>query len=96
MEEGYFGREDTQHPCGTACCIEGHAEAMYGNVEYGPEGVFWEQFFGVTKLSWSEITEPATIDVGKYSEITPGHAISMLEHFINTGKVDWPLAMRNA
>lgn len=81
-------RDASWRPC-VACCIGGHAALALGNneltAEYAVEG------FGVKEDASEDICYPPEGHPGWGAK--PHHAIALLEHYRDTGIVDWDRAM---
>lgn len=77
---GYFEeRNNSIHPCGTACCIEGHAQTIFG--ERGHDE--FADLFNIPHSDWNDITVPDELD-GTLEE-----AIQVLETYRVSGEVVW-------
>jgi hypothetical protein len=97
MTEFYVGRKDTEHPCGTACCIDGWAEWALRQQGVEVEGMI-DNIAALCDLptgaytATSAITIPSPI-VDFYDnrvglrQFTRPVAIRMLEIFRDTGRV---------
>ena len=83
MKEWYAGRDDTKHECGTACCLAGHAEYLFG----GDHGCF-DISMGITMHCSHKISMPMAI----LSDIKLNHAVLMIEKLLETGYIDWACA----
>ena len=86
----------TDHPCGTACCIGGHAELILGG--YHPEDP--EVVEALSRLCnipvkiANKICWPGSrANCPEAYEATLEQAIKVLEICRDTGKVDWPKAL---
>ena len=83
----------SDHPCGTACCIGGWARRAMTLV-YGEEKV------GNIHYSLSELTHIPLKDAYSicfpenlsYESISIRVALKMLQHYRDTGKIDWEKA----
>lgn len=80
------------HACGTSACIAGYSYFLFGTQND-------DEFSLVEALDISEenavqIALPTNVEsfYDPFSA-TPAQAASLLRHFAETGKVDWPLAM---
>ena len=86
------------HPCGTACCIGGWAwlaltdrRPRYAN---NPDTLL-EDLLSISQEDSEKIAYPQDV-YGNSSagwRATPNQAAALLEHFRDTGEVDWALAM---
>lgn len=93
MSEWFHGAGWSDHPCGTACCIQGHAQILFGNPRDLP-GSSWSTWFGMDTVEWTRITVPPTEILDRpYMDIKPHHAVALLKNFRDTGEVNWPLAL---
>lgn len=83
----------TSHPCGTACCIGGHAEKILG--EYYSEVSFaLSKLCDIPRKTASKICWPGSrVKCPEAYEATLEQAIKLLEICRDTGEVDWPSAM---
>lgn len=82
-------QHETMHACGAACCIGGHAALALGDPYMEP----WVAVnrFGVCEGDAYRICYPGDNLLGWYAR--PHNAIALLEHYRDTGKVDWIRAM---
>ncbi len=88
-----FDRYYTEHPCGTACCIGGHAALALKKERMTPEQAVMS--FGVgSSIDADMICYPDPKHPGWRAK--PRHAIRLLEHYRDTGVVDWDFAMSEA
>ncbi len=79
----YTLRDYTEHPCGTACCIAGHAEHATGEFN----GVYTlAEFCNIPLAIASALAIPDDVD---WDSITLEKAIACLKHCRDTGKVRW-------
>lgn len=95
----------TKHPCGTACCIGGHAAlALRESAEEISN--MDPHFIGVEQalMDWCELDKMGVstalcwpsknkINYKSYSRITIDHTIAVLEHCRDTGVVDWSIGL---
>ncbi len=95
MDKGYAARHHSDHPCGTACCIGGHADAMLkeGGVDhYMGVSTALAILAGIRDRASKDICFPPDNHPGWKAE--PRHAVALLKHYDETGLVDWDKAMR--
>lgn len=93
MGEIAFSRGSSRHPCGTACCIGGHAALALGEEGMFPEVAVMK--FGVGSIiDADEICYPPP--GYRAWDAKPRHAIRLLERYRDTGVVDWCFAMSEA
>lgn len=100
MTCGFIDRENTDHPCGTASCIGGWVNLC--NPETRDEGLVW----GVSQLGsdWDEAYALCHPDDDELDDpdaspgwyATPQQAARAVEILRDTGKCDWPRALREA
>lgn len=83
-----FTRRGSTHPCGTACCIGGHAALALHDISLYPDDAVC--LFGVPLPDATAICYPR-LHPGWSAK--PHHAIALLEHYRDTGIVDWDRAM---
>ena len=78
------------HNCETPACIAGHAVALSGELvdalDYGTMEETAASFMGISFSDASGMFEAAPLS---NSEPTREDAVAMLEHFLETGEVDW-------
>ena len=85
MRQPLCTRYDTIHPCGSACCIGGHAQ------RFVPEKISIVDALG----SWCDVPHGVSADLCfptldcNPDVVELGWAIQVLEHCRDTGKVDW-------
>lgn len=89
MEKWYGTRDETDHECGTACCICGHAQYL-AMLELLPYSCF-SDWLDIPNTDAAAITVPDE-DIGAY-DASPAQAVKLLEHYRDTGVVDWQQAM---
>lgn len=89
MEHSAEGAGYTDHPCGTACCIGGHAALALHDISLEPDDAV--RLFGVPLPDATAICYPHPRHPGCNAK--PRHAIALLEHYRDTGIVDWDRAM---
>jgi len=85
-------RFDMSEWCGTACCIAGHAYEL-GIIQVNPSGLnnYYEMGapFGMDVIQASEAFALPGRSIDMLRIIPISAAVSMLEHFRDTGIVDW-------
>lgn len=80
----------TAHPCGTACCIGGHAALILKMPTLSPEAAL-TLLCDIPHTTADELCWPPTkvLPIGYMTEITLEEAVNVLEHCRDTGEVDW-------
>lgn len=89
MNWEYQNRMDSTHPCGSACCIGGHASTLLDN----PTFDIIDDLAELCNIP-QEISRKICWPTGHY-DATLEEAIEVLEHCRDTGLVDWD-AVRDA
>lgn len=83
--------DDTSgHNCGSAMCIGGYCNALSGHREESMSAA--ALFLGIyDHLDHDELFYPSSEDWGwdAFNKATPEHAINVLKHLRDTGKIDW-------
>ncbi len=102
MTTVFTDRDQSPHPCGSACCIGGHAQAILLS-----RGVFDTETMPGVATALRELvgipeyedawricypTGPAVVAGAWLAE--PRHAVALLKHYDETGEVDWVKAMQ--
>jgi hypothetical protein len=77
--------EGTEHPCGSACCIGGHAAFALGD----PYMSISQALSDLCTIPHDDAYDICWPDGINYEEITLEQAISMLENYRDTGEIDW-------
>lgn len=93
MRWGYSGRMYSDHPCGSACCIGGHASAILhdeGSGRNAPHHDFG-LLCGVSSKVADAVCFPPTLSDARNA--TPAQAVRLLEILRDEGVVDWTRAM---
>jgi hypothetical protein len=72
------------HDCGTAGCIGGWTNALFG----GDGAVAAGETLGITKEQRSQLFFAYGTE-RQLDEITQWHAVAALDHLMETGEVDW-------
>lgn len=87
-ESGY-----TLHPCGSACCIEGHIQELMGGLAMRcrPVGGFIAEYLDIPFETAERIALPHGYEPAW--EATPRDVIRLLQFLWETGTADWRLAM---
>lgn len=81
-------RETSKHPCGSACCIGGHAALLLGDEEQTPE----EALSLLCEIPWRDADRlcwPGRTTAVDYSKTLLTDALDVLRHYRDTGEVDW-------
>lgn len=82
-------RHMTKHPCGSACCIGGHASLLLGKHSDAPVTALRE-LLSIPYMDAYDICYP--ISLGGYTASLKT-AMLLLEHYAATGEVDWDRAL---
>jgi len=85
----YPHRKLTNHPCGTACCIAGWAQAQFENPEIISPIQALEDFCNLEDASIRNLWELVSPSDLKLKWLTLPMAIKVLEIFRDTGEVKW-------
>jgi hypothetical protein len=80
-----------RHTCGTACCIGGWAQKLYLPEYVGEHVEAAGECIGLTRSQAAALFYPSGIDVA-YDDITLPHAVAVLDHYLETGDIDWAVA----
>lgn len=83
MHWNLAGSKLTDHPCGSACCIGGHAADIMGLTDIQADQALM-QFLGIEHGTAYDIAYP-----DYHWDATLPEAIAMLERFQKTGEVQW-------
>lgn len=82
----------SEHPCGSACCIGGHAALLLGRHMDEPELALAE-LVGIKQAQAHAICWPEVAPGCNPYSATLQQALRLLEHYSATGEVNWPRAM---
>ena len=90
MECFYVERDVTDHPCGTAACIQGWAQHI------DPDSESWSDFYDSSTCfaNWAcienwQADEICTPD--RFYLMKQHHAVEMLRRFVRIGEVVWDI-----
>jgi hypothetical protein len=79
------GPDRTEHSCDTTACIGGWTNTIFKNAEWDVHAA--ERSLGLSSEEGGDLFFPdVEIDL---KDITPAHAVTVLRHLAETGKVDW-------
>lgn len=93
MLKAWVSREHSGHPCGTACCIGGHANALLGGKFRGATMDALVALTGIPDQAASLICYPDSYKHPNPYHSSPKQAARLLRHYAETGEVDWAFAM---
>jgi len=81
-------RDNSKHPCGSACCIGGHAALLLGNEEMCPEDAL-SQFCDIPSNDAEQLCWPGRRHEVTYALTTLEDVLPVLRHYRDTGEIDW-------
>jgi hypothetical protein len=90
MNREYTARTKTEHPCGSACCIGGHAAAILGDGAWDIVESLC-QLCDIPHHISNQLCWPGFTHFEDYRDISLDMAIKVLEYCRDYGVVDWGL-----
>ena len=88
MNYGQRERDATQHPCGSACCIGGHAAVLLKKEKMEISDAL-QELCDIPHETAYKICWPPAHDEKNHYEAPLEVAIAVLEHCRDTGEVMW-------
>lgn len=87
-------RDASKHPCGSACCIGGHATILLSgwntlNYQWHDTSSAMADLCGIPCDDAEKICWPMRTYNFPYSYVTLDDALRVLRHYRDTGEVDW-------
>lgn len=90
-----FAQRDSllRHDCGTCACIGGWTMALLGEGKITMSSEAAGALLGLGKNEATCLFYPAYIANREWGKITPEQGVRVLDHLLETGKVDWSVAV---
>ena len=81
-------RDHSNHDCGSACCIGGHAALLLGDEELSPEAAMYI-LCDIPSEDACNLCWPGRKSHVEYKWVSLDDALGVLRNYRDTGEVDW-------